>query len=124
MVRIINILSTLTMTGFLFTAAAEILSAPSYMSLTLSEIEYESIGIYSTPPHLATFTASVSFVLENPSLYYSTNCSATENYLGSFHGDRVYTCDMPEGSGVESTFKYDRLEHSFDVNQTWAAGEE
>jgi hypothetical protein len=86
----------------------------------LSDVNYASNMVYSTPAHLATYGGDVSFNLSNPAVPYTTHCAAYGRHLTDmFYGEFTYTCDQPAGATGNTTFTFSRPGNEFHINQTW-----
>lgn len=107
--------------AFLVYAAAAF-GAVGHSAFTLSDIEFHSITIYSTPAHLAVEYGKVHFNLTNSATPFVSVCAATEQQAPNhFYGNRVYPCSTDPGNSSKTTFSYNRLENLFHVNQTWSS---
>ncbi|ORY09303.1 hypothetical protein BCR34DRAFT_602949 [Clohesyomyces aquaticus] len=99
-------------------------SAPGPHYFYLSNITYASHFIYSTPAHLASSSATLSFDFYNSAVPYTVHCSAgsiADPYQW-FIGKETYQCTMPEGAGkyARASFKYNGRDNGeLSVNQTW-----
>jgi hypothetical protein len=99
-------------------------SSLSDSTFTLSDIEYRSVVIYSTPAHLAVQYGEVHFNFTNSAIPFVSACAATERQPPDyFYGDRAYPCSTDTGNSTKTTFSYNRLDDSIHVNQTWLAYE-
>ncbi|KAF2263086.1 hypothetical protein CC78DRAFT_534352 [Lojkania enalia] len=98
------------------------LAAPPLTTLTLSDINYSSNKIYSTPAHLATYGGYIDFNVSNsnPAVSYVAHCSARGLHLNDFfYGELVYNCEVPDGVQSVTNFTYSTPGYRFTVNQTW-----
>ncbi|KAF2396455.1 hypothetical protein EJ06DRAFT_240766 [Trichodelitschia bisporula] len=91
--------------------------SPRHATFTLSNINYNSSMIYSTPAHLAVSEGYIDFDLENSAVPYTAHCSAySSRGFGFFFGDQVYQCTVPAGS---ASFTFSQPDGVFNVNETW-----
>ena len=87
---------------------------------TLTDINYSSSMVYSTPAHLATYGGYIQFNLTSTAVDYITRCSARGVHLQDFfYGEIVYTCEQDAGPSALTNFTFSRPDNSFSVNQTW-----
>jgi hypothetical protein len=115
----------LLLTGALSTPTLESSCNP-HPAWSLSDIEYYSHVIYSTPAHPAIH-ATISFNITNTDMPYTTHCAAHSHQLPSFfYGKETYTCDSSVGLNTSSndaaTFQFSQPDSSLVVNQTWTCG--
>ncbi|KAF2672117.1 hypothetical protein BT63DRAFT_188706 [Microthyrium microscopicum] len=93
---------------------------------SLSNIEYYSHIIYSTPAHPAIH-ATISFNVTNTETKDTTHCAAhSHEFPEFFYGRNVYKCDNPAGAGTNpkevTSFSFSKSNSSLVVNQSWACG--
>ena len=116
--------------AFLFTGALSVptpeSSCNSQPVWSLSDIEYYSHIIYSTPAHPAIH-ATISFNVTNTETTYTTHCAAHSHQVPNFfYGKQTYACDNPAGPSTNpkdaTTFRFSQPDSSLVVNQTWVCG--
>lgn len=103
------------------------LSYPSsgYPVFTLSDIEFNSSIIYSTPAHLAVAEGYISFNLTNTAVPYTTHCTGySMQPFNFFYGTVTYHCDAVPDVVGSTNFTYSQPGGVFNVNQTWTCEEE
>ncbi|ORY04564.1 hypothetical protein BCR34DRAFT_591181 [Clohesyomyces aquaticus] len=105
------------------TTLAKPLARDEPVTFALTDINYSSNMVYSTPAHLATYGGTIQFNVTNnapAAVPYVTKCSAYGRHLQDmFYGEIVYTCEQPVGAAGSTTFTFSRPDNSFAVNQTW-----
>ncbi|KAF2737691.1 hypothetical protein EJ04DRAFT_561375 [Polyplosphaeria fusca] len=96
-------------------------SAPSSLTLTLSDIYYHSSKVYSTPAHLATYGGDIAFNVtsSDSAVPGIARCSARGLHLNDFfYGELDYTCETVL-SNVVTNFTFSTPNSMFTINQTW-----
>ncbi|KAF2474846.1 uncharacterized protein BDR25DRAFT_340541 [Lindgomyces ingoldianus] len=98
-------------------------SAPGSRYFYLSNITFESHIVYSTPAHMATSSATISFEFYNSAVSYTAHCSAgSVEPWQWFNADQIYTCTVPPQGAGTATFKYRSSDGQLQANQTWLCG--
>ncbi|KAI0867892.1 hypothetical protein GGS24DRAFT_250688 [Hypoxylon argillaceum] len=93
-------------------------------SWTIEEFTYLGSYIYSTPAHLIA-SGTVAFNVTNPAFPEKVSCYAYSTWLQDFfYGNINYNCDVPEGSGVGTSFSFSVPGSTLNVNQTWTCDDE
>ncbi|KAI0503103.1 hypothetical protein F5B22DRAFT_574250 [Xylaria bambusicola] len=91
---------------------------------TIEDFTYHAGYTFSTPAHQIS-SGTVAFNITNPAVSEKVSCTAYSTWLTDFfYGNINYDCEVPEGSGVGTSFSFSRPMNQLKVNQTWTCSDE
>ncbi|KAK5635992.1 hypothetical protein RRF57_011704 [Xylaria bambusicola] len=91
---------------------------------TIEDFTYHAGYVFSTPAHQIS-SGSVDFNITNPAFSEKVSCTAYSTVLTDFfYGNMNYNCDVPEGSGIGTSFSFSRPLNQLNINQTWTCSDE
>lgn len=99
----------------------------NFRGWNLLDFQYGGSYQFTTPAHQNGF-GSVSFNVSNTATVavpYTVPCSAESDVReGSFFGNIIYSCPVPNPTTGAVSFTYDRYSGALALNQTWTCDDE
>ncbi|KAI1362229.1 hypothetical protein F5Y08DRAFT_279408 [Xylaria arbuscula] len=91
----------------------------------IEDFTYHAGYIFSTPAHQIS-SGSVAFNITNPAYpEEKVSCTAYSTWLQDFfYGNINYNCDVPEDSGITTSFSFSRPSGQLNINQTWSCNDQ
>lgn len=105
-------------------AAAPACGAGKTTDFIIKDFLFSSQATYSTPSHLATSEANVTFSLKLPTKPKLVSCSATTvgTYPNYFDGTELYDC--VDGKTTSASFKYNSNTRKLVIKGEWSCSKE
>ncbi|KAK6829376.1 hypothetical protein PG987_009960 [Apiospora arundinis] len=98
-------------------------NATGCQAATLGNYSWEIRNFYH---QVLNARGHLSFDLSNPALLHASQCSASDSQpFGGFYGTIPYKCaDGTEGTTTQTTFDFNSLSRTLNINQTWVCRDE
>ena len=115
----LEILAALSAVSVALAAPAVTCGVGGNPKFDIKDFVFSSQARYSTPAHLATSQANVTFSLLLPTKPKALSCSATTagTYPNYFDGTKTYKC--VDGKTTSATFKYNFSTQKLAIDAEW-----